>query len=246
MKRVDRCPIDIYIPSNMPYDYPYKLVKPSYASQRIRDSCGVLIMDSGIGNDELTNKDVLDISEKYDADMVVAKDYLNDQPKTTKSVRQFIQEWESHSTRATPVIPLQPNHSEHYQDLPNHYHYMLGGMAFDYNPLEVINAIEEFRETIGMGPYLHILGVGANRTFAEWVATNPDMVQSIDCSTPEQCAINGRIMDVNFTQRSFQLMSGKGSSLGRYALAKEMALIMNDAIVHRMREPNAQTKLEAY
>jgi len=227
--RVDECPVDVFVASNMPYPYPYKLVKPEHVEPRVVDSCQTLIMDSGIG-DDVSNAEVLDLAETHDADMVVAKDYLHDHEMTTESVHEFLELWDDHNCRATPLIPLQPDHTEHYRDLPGHYHYLLGGMAFDYDTSEIIRAVETFRREVGSGPYLHLLGVGANPRLMEWLARNPEFVQSIDCSTPEQCAINSNIYDVELRQRDYQIRTGEGSSQTRYLLAQHLAYTLNDAI----------------
>lgn len=240
--RVDKCPVDVYVASNMPYEYPLKLVKPEHVTPKVVESCDTLIMDSGIG-DDISNAEVLDLAAKHDADMVVAKDYLHDQAQTTESVREFLELWGDHDCRATPLIPLQPPHAEQYADLPGHYHYMLGGMAFDYETAEIIRAVETFRETAGPGPYVHLLGVGANPRLMEWVARNPDAVQSIDCSTPEQCAINGTIYDVRLRQEPYQIRTGEGSSQTRYLLAQHLAYVLNDAIRMRHEQPQG---LEAW
>jgi len=239
-KRVETCPIDVYVASNMPYNYPYKLVKPEHVSQSIVDSAETVIMDSGIGNDELDNVDVLDMAEKYDADMVVAKDYLHQQGRTTASIKEFLSEWENHSCRATPLIPLQPPHHEHYEEITGEYHYLLGGMAFDYKTSEIIRAVEKFRDVAGSGPYVHLLGVGANPKLMDFLAANPDMVQSIDCSTPEQCAINSNIYGVELKQQSYSIRTGEDSRVIRSGLAQHLAYVLNDAIRMRYEEQDQQ------
>lgn len=243
-ERVHECPIDVYVASDMAYQYPYKLVKPANVSQRVVDSAETVIMDSGIG-DEISNQEVLDLASKYDTDMVVAKDYLHDQNSTTESVRAFLDLWEDHTCRATPLIPLQPDHHEHYQELSGQYHYLLGGMAFDYETSEIIRAVEQFRDVAGMGPYVHLLGVGANPRLMNYLAQNPNAVQSIDCSTPEQCAINSEIYDVSLTRSDYQIRTGDGSSATREGLAQHLAYTLCDAI--RMRfEKQDQSQLSAY
>lgn len=239
--RVDACPIDVYVASNMPYEYPYKLVKPAHVSQGIVDSCETLIMDSGIGDDSVSNTDVLDLANKYDADMVVAKDYLHDQDRTTVSVKDFLREWQYHDCRATPLIPLQPPHHEHYRELEGQYHYLLGGMAFGWDTRRIIDAVRSFRERIGYGPYVHLLGVGANQKLMDFLARNPDMVQSIDCSTPEQCAINSNIYDVTLKQRDYQIRTGEGSTATRTDLSQHLAKTLCDAITMRYESQKQQT-----
>lgn len=244
-ERVDACPIDVYVASNMPYEYPYKLVKPEHACTPVVDSAETVIMDSGIQNEDVSNADVLDLAHKHDADMVVAKDYLHNQSRTTVSIKDFLRQWETHDCRATPLVPLQPPHHEHYQELSGQYHYLLGGMAFDYETSEIISAVEKFRSAAGNGPYVHLLGVGANPKLMDYLADNPDMVQSIDCSTPEQCAINGNIYDVELRQENYQIRTGEGSSRTRFGLAQHLAYTLCDSI--RMRyEDQEQSRLAAF
>lgn len=235
--RVNRCPIDVYVASNMPYEYPYKLVKPEHVTKSVVNSAETVIMDSGIG-DDVDNSRVLDLAGQYDTDFVVAKDYLHDQSRTTSSIRDFLTLWEKHDCRATPLIPLQPPHNEHYTEFPKQYHYLLGGMAFDYNTNQIISAVESFRSEAGDAPYIHLLGVGVNPRLMDYLGNNPDMVQAIDCSTPEQCAINGRIYDTSLRQMGYDLRSGKGSSKGRYMLAQHLSYVLNDAIAMRHDQTN--------
>lgn len=239
--RVDKCPIDVYVASNMPYKYPYKLVKPSHVAPQIVDSCETLIMDSGIGNDELDNTDVLDLAAKYDADMVVGKDYLHDQDRTTASINEFLDAWDDHGCRATPLIPLQPPHHTHYTELSGRYHYLLGGMAFGWDTNKIIDAITKFRNRVGSEPYVHLLGVGANPKLMDFLARNPGMVQSIDCSTPEQCAINGEIYDTTLQRRQYQIRTGEGSRAVRSDLSRHLALTLCDAITMRHQSQEQQT-----
>jgi hypothetical protein len=235
----------------MRYEYPYKLGKPSYASKNIRETAETYIMDSGIGED-ITNEEVLDMAAKVDADLVVAKDILHDQEQTTQNVKDFLCEWEDHHCRATPMIPLQPHHDEHFFDLSEGFHYLLGGISpslTDYTTQDVIDFVERFRESVGMGPYVHLLGVGANPKLAEWLGKNPEMVDSIDCSTPEQCAINGNAYDLSLRQKDYQMLNGNGSSRGRRMLAKHLAFVLNDAIVRSYRgvsKQDDQQSLEAF
>lgn len=247
--RVEDCPVDVYIPSNMRYEYPYKLGKPSYASKNIRETCETYIMDSGIG-ENITNEEVLDMAYNVDADFVVAKDILHDRAKTTQNIQDFLSVWDTHECRATPMIPLQPPHHEHYPDVPDAFHFLLGGISpslTDYTTQDVIEFVEQFRNRVGMGPYVHLLGVGANPKLAEWLGRNPDMVDSIDCSTPEQCAINGKAYDLSLRQQDYQLLNGEGSSKGRRKLAEHLALMLNDAIVRANRTmTDEKTTLEAF
>ena len=235
-QRVNDCPIDVYIASNMPYQYPYKLVKPAHVTEAVAESCETLIMDSGIRNDDVDNTEVLSLAHEYDADMVVAKDYLHDRKRTTASIREFLDAWADHQCRATPLIPLQPPHHEHYRQVPGQYHYLLGGMDFDTDAREIITAIQRFRDMAGSGPYVHLLGVGANARVMDYLSRNPGAVQSLDCSTPEQCAINGKMYGTDLQQRPYNHRTGEGSRASRSGLARHLALTLCDSITVRYRE----------
>lgn len=228
LDRLARCPIDIYVASAMPYPYPYKLVKPRHVERRVVDSCDTLIMDSGIG-DDTTNADVLELAKKYDADFVVPCDELHDQETTTERVREFMDLYEDSDCRAIPFVPLQPPYDEHYRDLPDFHYYMLGGIAFDYSPREQVAEIQRFRRAAGPEPYAHALGVGGSMTTVRAIANDPGVVQSVDCSTPEQAAINGSVLDSKLKHQSIGIRTGEGSSCGRYDLAQTNAYQLADA-----------------
>lgn len=235
-QRVNNCPIDVFVASNMPYQYPYKLVKPRHVTQEVVDSAETVIMDSGIG-DGTNNWGVLELAHKYDVDFVVAKDYLHNQGKTSASICNMLDLWREHDCRATPLIPLQPPHHEHYQEHPGHYHYLLGGLAGeDVSTSAIIDAIEKFISAAGTEPYVHLLGVGANPRLMDYLACNPSHVQSLDCSTPEQCAINSNIYGVDLRQQDYRIRTGDGSRATRAGLAQHLALTLCDSI--RMRHEN--------
>jgi len=233
-ERVDRCPIDVYVASNMPYPYPFKLGKPRHQSHRIRETCKTFIQDSGIG-DETTNKDVLELAKDYDAEYVVPCDELHNQDATTDAVMGFLELYDDADVDADVLIPLQPPYDEHYRELPDFDAYCLGGIAFDYTAREQVEALHKFRNVAGNHPYAHALGVGGSMTVVRAVANNPDMIQSVDCSTPEQAAMNGKVLDAELGQRQIEILTGEGSSTGRYSLAETNAYQLNDAYTKATR-----------
>jgi len=247
--RVDRCPIDVYIASNMPYDYPYKLVKPKYVSQRVVDSAITTIMDSGIG-DDTTNAEVIDLATEYDTDFVVACDELNDIEATVANIHEFMDIWNDSDCRATPLIPLQPPHVDCYNRLDiDAAHYMLGGIggkSREVSTTDIMHSIEQFRQ-VDAKASLHLLGIGANHKLMQWLSHphRQSWVQSLDCSTPDQCVINGEIYDISLKRQSFETLTGDGCTVSVYGLAKELALILNDAIfdLFRTETQTVQTTL---
>lgn len=208
----------------MPTTYPHKLQKPSTVSDRVRDTADEFILDSGIG-DDVSNREVLDLAAEYNADYVVGKDYLHDQDATTDSIRRFIDQHAYHDTTATPLIPLQPPHAEHYhqlveQDLDVHEHYVLGGMAADdVTTAQQIQWIRDFHHATPNDLYVHGLGVGGGMEFVSKVA-GKGWLDSVDCSTPEQAAMFGKVLDSRLRQREMLAFpGGEGKSERTHPLA---------------------------
>lgn len=66
-------------------------------------------------------------------------------------------------------------------------------------------------------------------TVVRTLANNPNLIQSVDCSTPEQAAINGSVIDSKLKQQNISILNGDGSSRGRYDLAQTNAYQLVDA-----------------
>ena len=208
----------VFVASNMPTGYPYKLQKPSTANERVRPTADVFIFDSGIG-DEVSNREVLDTAHAHDADYVIAKDYLHDHDRTTESVREFRRLYEKHPCDAIPMTPLQPPHAEHYRDLPDADHYVLGGMATDdVSFQEQRRWIRAFDEGVHDDAYVHALGVGGGSEFIrEFAGTG--ILDSVDCSTPELAASFGAVLDADLRQQEVREYNGEGAAKRNVPLA---------------------------
>lgn len=215
----------VFVASAMPTSYPYKLQKPSTITPRVRNTADEFILDSGIG-DDVSNQEVLDLAAEHNADYVVGKDYLHDQARTTESIRRFVDLYAYHETDATPLIPLQPPHLEHYESLVDegldvHDHYVLGGMASeDVSTTQQIQWIREFARNTPNDLYVHGLGVGGGMEFVSKVA-GKGWLDSVDCSTPEMAAKDGRMMDERLRQHSEMVFpGGEGRCRRTYPLAE--------------------------
>lgn len=231
----------MFVASNLPTAYPYKLQKPATVTPAVRDTAEVFIIDSGIGNDDMTNRDVLDLAHEYDADYVIAKDYLHDQPRTTESIiMDFIPNYERHPCEATPMIPLQPPHASHYCRIQNQYrrqengrdfpytHYVLGGMAFgDVSDDDVMRYVKEFRRA-APGVYAHALGIGGGRNLLSRLH-GTGLLDSIDCATPEMAAVNGCVLDNELRQTEVRIMNGDGARRRNIPLAEFNSWQVHDA-----------------
>lgn len=214
------------------YYWPFKLEHVGTAKKGTRETCDVYMMDSGISNDDITNEEVLDAAETYGADYVIPKDYLNDQNKTTESVNEFLDIYESHTCEADYLIPLQPPHDKHFEDFEGHGTFALGGIAKKPASAQ-LDYIRKFREVAGDDVYVHVLGLGASRELVDAFRNDPGLVDSIDTSTPVNAPKNGEIPDATFIQnrQKFQIPGGDGTSTGHAIVCEfilwEMAQMLN-------------------
>lgn len=204
---LDACPIDIYAASSLKHPWPYRLQNAveCYPASFWRSQHR--IMDSAIGAD-LTNEDVLAEAVEKRATAVVAKDYLHDQEATTASIREFI---DLHDPDEHPraYIPLQPPYDEHAAEVyptveRSHlaHRYMLGGLA-NATPEERIDEMLAFRSEVGDEPVAHGLGWGLDDQLVATIREEPDLLDSVDNSTPQNALRNGRIVDKHWQSRPF-------------------------------------------
>jgi hypothetical protein len=233
---------EVYVASNLATDYPRKLQKPSTVNDAVRGTATSFIFDSGIG-DDVSNEEVLDMAHEYRADYVVAKDYLHDQDATTASVQEFIELYPEHECEAIPLVPLQPPFDEHYRDLPGHQRYVLGGMAVDdVSRQDKLHWIRDFR-AVAPDVYAHGLGVGGGIQFVRQVA-GTGLLDSIDCSTPEQAAMFGSVLDEQLRQQQVREKNGDGVAKRNTALATFNSWQLQDVWDREADKDMTQTALQ--
>ena len=223
----------VFVASAMPTNHPFKLQKPSTINSRVRDTADVFIMDSGIG-DEVSNAEVLELAIEYNADYVVPKDELHDFATTTENVKQFLELHDESDCDATVLIPVQCDpktdtwHTEHLSELPEHTHYVLGGMAVDeVSTTEQIKSIKRFRDAVGPETYVHGLGVGGGMEFVSKVA-GTDWLDSVDCATPEMAGQFGCVLDERLRQQQVRVMDGEGASKRNIPLSEFNSFQLQD------------------
>ncbi len=236
----------VFVASNMPTGYPWKLQKPSTIGPKVRDTAAPLILDSGIGED-VTTSEILDLAEKYDPQYVVAKDELYEHEVTIENTLDLLDELPERDTKAIPLVPLQPPYDEHYEKLREigltDHKFVLGGMAVDsVDTAQQLEWIHRFRE-VAPDAYAHGLGVGGGIEFVEKVAGR-NLLDSIDCATPEMAAINGCVLDGRLRQNEvMSFAGGEGRCNRTYPLAE-----FNSWQIHDVwnREANQKHDLAAY
>jgi len=215
----------------MPTDYPYKLQKPSTVNERVRSTADEFILDSGIGED-VTTSEILALAREYNPEYVVAKDELHNHETTIENTIDLLEALDDAQIAAEPFIPLQPPYDEHYQKLQEQgitgHKYVLGGMAVpEVDTAQALEWIHKFRE-VAPEVYAHGLGIGGGIEIVEALA-GKDILDSIDCATPEYAAMNGCVMDSRLRQQEIMaFLGGEGRCKRSYALAEFNSWQIND------------------
>lgn len=229
----------VFVASNMPTDYPWKLQKPSTVSDRVRDTAEHFILDSGIG-DDVDTVELLDLAASYDPDYVVAKDELHEHEETIANTVELLDRIGSAQTDAEVLVPLQPPYDEHYEKLREKgitgHKYVLGGMAIDsVDTAQALEWIHSFRE-VAPDVYAHGLGIGGGIEMVEALA-GKDILDSIDCATPEMAAINGCVLDTRLRQNEVMAFSGGEGRCNRsYPLADFNSWQLRDVWVNESKK----------
>lgn len=227
LKVVSHCPVKVFVASYIPrYWYPYRLQHAGKAREWAKDESLEVILDSAIMEDEIGNKETLDRAAELNADYVIPNDTLDDQVATTDAVHEFVGLYERHECTATPLIPLQPPYDEHYRELSQFSHYVLGGIA-TAPPERQLEEIRRFRKEAGRYVYAHGLGLGASLTLIKALRDDPTLLDSLDLSTPEQVIRGEKLPDKTWQQSGFAYQTGEDSSTVRSAFASAVALQLN-------------------
>lgn len=239
-KVVDEAFVDIYLAYyQVKLDYPLRLETVGDSSPTVSDKSKSYILDCEISNDEVTNEDVLDRAAYLGADRVVPKDTLGDVDATLESFEEFLVRYDDHEYEGDFVVPLQADetatHSQCHGsavDLLNQYGYDtdrtygIGGIKDD-DPIEQLQACMETRSTLGEDIQLHAFGMGCSEKIAKAVREWPELLDSLDMSTPASVAKWGKVIDSELTQRKMEMPRGRLSTTWGAALAEFNLITMN-------------------
>jgi len=162
------------------------------------------------------------------------RDYLDELTPALESVyidvvQEFMRLHEKHPCDATPMVPLQPPHDQHYQDLKGYSHYVLGGMSVpEYSYRDRVRFVLDFARVAEGDPYVHALGVGGGRKFTEKIAPL-GVLDSIDCATPGMAAKSGKVLQEDLLQRHVTIHQGDGARRRNVPLAEFNSWQIQDA-----------------
>lgn len=239
-----RAYIDVYSSGQNGRHFSPFRISPPEGADKVNDTAWSYILDSAIGEAEVSNEDLISTAESLDPEpeFIVPKDYLHDPDRTTDSIREFMSLYQRSSLTSEVIIPLQPtsagspespdlkspnkDHMNHYEDLKDEFvgvsTWGLGGVKEAATSLQVESA-REFRAEVGefpRGPRLHMFGAGASVEFVRAIRSDPRLIQSADCATITRNLINGRLPDktLDYSENAYQTPRGENSTtvLGQF------------------------------
>lgn len=204
--------------------YPKRLVSADKISPRVRAVTEDLIVDSNVGDSDMTNEEVLQAAIDVNAQYVVAKDYLAENmggrdareraiDATYESAVEFHELWLDHGCPGNVIYPLQPDHAHHYEKYESFYEDVsflgVGGLR-GAAPDTQVAAVQSLREVVGPHQWLHGFGFGCAEHHLEAAWSDRPYVDSVDVSTFEQLPKNNVVLDADLTQHTLTESKGDG------------------------------------
>jgi len=221
---------------NTRYLYPYALQHVGKAYPGVRDTCYELILDSGIHDDEVTNRDVLERALEMNPDYIIPKDYMGEQERTRKSMKEFfdLYRYSYPGCAATPFVVIQPPYADEYWKHSEFYeqfgHIALGGLQ-QFTPEKQVKLIKRLRHEIGFNKYIHAFGVGTSLKMIKALRKEPRLLDSLDISTAETTIAKGKfptkVVDGTWERTDFYIPSGIDSSTVRARLSASLLYMLN-------------------
>ncbi|SEO99609.1 hypothetical protein SAMN05216388_102628 [Halorientalis persicus] len=232
MEIIAKNPIRVFAASYWPrYGYPYKLQHCEKATDGVRDSCYELIIDSNFEDPSVSNEDVIKAAEKFDADIIIPKDFVGQPTRTLESTKEFLPLVREADTHAKVWAPIQPPYADHYAAHADFYsefsHFALGGLQQFESTQEQIDAIEAFREVAGEHVHVHGFGVGTSLEMVKALRRDRPFLDSIDISTAERALKNSVIPDKSWKQTPFYIPQGTDSTTVRSNFASAVLIMLN-------------------
>jgi hypothetical protein len=197
--------------------WPWRMLPPKNATELYRESCNKLIIDSDPEYDDVTTEDVLDCALELDAEVASLADVYLDMGATVDSLLKGLEVYDDHEYSGKVLLPLQEPYVQCYQELGEPEGMLgIGGLK-DAITSRRIQAAEDLRAYVGDQRWIHGFGWGPSDGMAEEIRAQPNLIDSMDYSTPVQ--------NVRYTE------SSPGEERMSVAATKSGA-----ALVHDLRE----------
>lgn len=196
---VDQSYVDLYLSATdgARLYWPWRMQPVHEATERYRNACERYIIDSSFSREDITNTDVLETGARLDAEAVVLTDVWHDVDATVDALVDGIERYHDHRFDGDVILPLQPPHAECYKRLRERglgdgHIYAIGGVKDDPDRVK-IRAAEDVYDIAGPETHLHGLGFGLTEELIAAIQHNPDLLDSVDYSTPVQSSMDGTV-----------------------------------------------------
>jgi len=217
---VDEAYVDLYLSGTdgQRIYWPWRMQPPHESSPGYRNACESYLIDSAPQCPSTGNKDVLDEAHRVGADAALLADYFpfemyeenldpKNDPEEWSAYQEARREYgdaynatihrvcsgfelaEQHDFDGEIIIPLQAPYADCLSELPNHDRYAIGGLNRS-SDRERVEASKEVR-SVAPDAWVHGLGWGARDGLVSALHKNPNLIDSVDYSTPMQTAIRG-------------------------------------------------------
>lgn len=187
---VDAAHVELYLSANdgARIFWPWRMHPPKEASDRYRDACTDYVIDSDPKDGSVTTRDALNAAVEYDAKAASLQDVYLDFDATVDALLRGLETADDHAFGGSLLIPLQAPYAECYREIgePEGHWIGVGGLK-DAGDAERIRAAWEVRE-VAPDAHIHGFGWGPRDDLAREISAHPDLLDSMDYSTPVQKA----------------------------------------------------------
>jgi len=185
----DAAHIELYLSANdgTRLYWPWRMHPPKEATRGYRNACERYIIDSDPLDDSVTATDVLDTAHRLGAEVASLQDVYQDKEGTVESLLRGFEAYDDHAFDGELLLPLQRPYAECWRELGEPKEHLLGiGGLKDATVADRLAATESLRSAVGSEPHIHGFGWGVHGGLAQRIREEPDLLDSIDYSTPMQ------------------------------------------------------------
>jgi len=168
--------------------WPWRMARTGGSlGESYRNACEVYWVDSAIQDGTYGNKDVLDDALEFDAEAALLADTMGDYGETVSALKEGLNLADDHPFDGNIVIPLQAPFDECYAEFAGESeYYAIGGLKDADTDAPRIEAAQTVRELAGTDVHLHGLGWGVRDELMNALHSNPQLLDSVDYSSPVQ------------------------------------------------------------
>lgn len=250
----DAAPIDVYCSSVNPrWGWRWKILSYYEANRpAVRESCETLIIDSGF-NRWGSPEDVLEAAAHMDADYVFATDVtgledpdnkghnpampspddpgIDDQYEAAlRGIELFMEEARELDILDKVILPIQHPYLDFLEEaddrgwLDEVGYIALGGLKRVDDVQDRIDALHAVRNYVGREMNIHALAPGTEPRMLRELRDNPNLLDSLDNSTPEKAPASNKLPDATWTQNKHLLPFGEDISTVRAQYSGSIAV----------------------